>query len=226
MITIIQSDPQVPAGVFAAHLEQLGLPFRTIRIFAGDDLPHPAASRAVIVLGGNMGVNDEEQYPFLFPLKAFMRDVVEAGGFLLGICLGGQILADITGGQFTSGAHGEKGLCAVTLTAAAASDPLMFNLPGSFWAFQWHNDSFEPPPAACLLAVSSTCPGQAFRMHNAWGVQFHPEVDLEIVSDWCSRGVASQPLALAFAEVEPEHRAMARKLLDNFLVAAEIVPAS
>lgn len=224
MITIIQSDPQVPAGIFAVYLEEKRVPFRTIRLFAGEELPPPDMDGGVIVLGGNMGVNDEEQYPFLAPLKEFMRVRVAADGYLLGICLGGQLLAAVTGGRFTSSARGEKGLCVVTMTAAAANDPLMAGQPMSFPAFQWHNDSFDSPPAAIHLAFSVNCPGQAFRIGNAWGVQFHPEVDAKIVADWCGQVTTAQSLILAFNRAEAEHRVMAVRLLDNFLVAAGELP--
>ncbi|HAD04899.1 MAG: hypothetical protein A2005_09175 [Desulfuromonadales bacterium GWC2_61_20] len=226
MITIIQSDPQVPAGVFAAYLEERHILYRTVRLYAGEALPPPSLADAIIVLGGNMGVDDERQYPFLLPLKVFMRSAVDAGGYLLGICLGGQLLAAVAGGRCTSGARGEKGLSLVNLTAAAtANDPLLAGLPQSFYAFQWHNDSFDPPPAATLLASSAICPGQAFRFGNAWGVQFHPEVDAVIVADWCGRVASAQSLARAFADAEAEHQEMAVRLLGNFLAAAGELPA-
>lgn len=226
MLTFIQSDPQVPAGVFAAYLAEKNIPYRIIRLFAGESVPVPDLADTIIVLGGNMGVNDEEQYPFLLGLKDFMRAALASDVHLLGICLGGQLLADVAGGRFTSRTRGEKGLCAVTLTAAAAGDPLMAGLPPSFAAFQWHNDSFDPPPAATLLASSPLCPGQAFRLGNAWGVQFHPEVDASIVTDWCDRDATAHPLKLAFARGEAEHRALALRLFENFLVTARELPAN
>lgn len=225
MITIIQSDHQVPAGIFAAYLEDKKIPFRTIHLYAGEELPPALSTSAIIVLGGNMGVDDDARFPYLLELKSFVRHVVDEGAYLLGICLGAQLLAAVMGGRFTSGARGEKGLSPVNQTAAAAHDPLMAGLPTSFAAFQWHNDSFDSPPAATLLASSSICPGQVFRIGNAWGVQFHPEVDSAIVADWSGRDLSGQPLAQAFARAEAEHRNLALRLLANFLSAAGELPA-
>lgn len=225
MITIIQSDPQVSAGIFETYLEEKNIPFRTIRLYSGEELPSASKTGAIIILGGNMGVDDEAQFPYLLALKSLVRRAVDGGVYLLGICLGAQLLAAVMGGRFTSGARGEKGLSPVTQTAAAAHDPLMAGLPTSFAAFQWHNDSFDPPSAATHLAASSICPGQVFRIGNAWGVQFHPEVDTYIVTDWCDRDATAQPLAPDFARAEAEHRKMALRLLANFLAVAGELPA-
>lgn len=220
MITIIQSDPQVPAGVFAEHLAAQQIPFRTVRLDQGEALPAAIDAGVIIVLGGNMGVDDEDRYPFLLALKQFMHEALDAEVPLLGICLGGQLLAAVGGGRFTSNAHGEKGLCSVALTPDAAADPLMAGLPPNFLAFQWHNDSFDPPLDATHLATSTVCPGQAFRLGSAWGVQFHPEVNRTIVAGWCGRASSAQPLADAFVQGEAAHRALALRLLENFLAVA------
>jgi GMP synthase (glutamine-hydrolysing) len=42
------------------------------------------------------------------------------------------------------------------------------------------------PPGAHWLAESDACPYQAFRLdgHDAWGVQFHPEVPAARLAHW------------------------------------------
>ncbi|MCM2263951.1 MAG: type 1 glutamine amidotransferase [Desulfuromonadales bacterium] len=217
-VDIIQSDPEVPAGVFEALLSEWQVPFRILRPDLGEALPANAA--AVIVLGGVMGVHDEARHPFLRAVKEFMGRVLAAGTPLFGICLGGQLLADVAGGVVSSNRCGERGLVAVGLTAAGAADPLFAGINERFQAFQWHNDSFTIPPGAAHLASSSVCPGQAFRFGNAWGVQFHPEVDSSIVASWSRRNPAQIQLTDEFAAAEAAHRALARQLLANFLATA------
>lgn len=217
-IDIIQSDPEVPAGVFADLLDEWQVPFQLLRPDRGEALP--AEADAVIVLGGRMGVHDDAEHPCLRPVKAYLRRLLANGTPLLGICLGGQLLADAAGGLVSSNRCGEKGLVEVGLTVAARTDPLFAGIEPMFAAFQWHNDSFTVPPQGVHLAASAACPGQAFRSGNAWGLQFHPEVSLAIVAAWSGRTADGERLAAAFAAAEAKHRALARRLLANFLTIA------
>jgi GMP synthase-like glutamine amidotransferase len=199
MIHIIQNHPAVPAGIFGEILRGMEAPHRTVHLYAGNSLPARAEASAVIVLGGYMGVHDVADYPFLGPLGAFMRSATEAGTPLLGICLGGQLLAQVLGGEVRSKQRSEKGLQEIRLTSAGQDDPLFAGLLPAFAAFEWHNDSFDVPPGAVHLASSAVCPGQAFRCRNAWGLQFHPEVDAAIVETWSSPTDPQGKLLAAFA---------------------------
>lgn len=220
MIYIIQNQPEVPAGIYGELLQAARIPFRTIRPDRDEALPTPQSATAVILLGGTMGVADEEEFPFLRKVKTFILDCVDSDLPFLGICLGGQLLADILGGEVTAGGRGEKGLCKLALTAAGGSDPLFAGVASDFAAFEWHNDSFSLPPAATLLARSTACPGQAFRFGRAWGVQFHPEVDLAIVRDWTKESGRSLEYQQDFSRGEIELRSFGSRLLGNFLAMA------
>lgn len=221
MIHIIQNDPRVPAGVFGDILRQKEVPNCTAHLYAGEPLPPLAAVSAVIVLGGYMGTRDEADFPFLAPLKRFVRAATEAGTPVLGICLGGQLLADVLGGEVRSSHRGEKGLQEIRLTPAGQCDPLFAGLSPAFAVFEWHNDSFTVPPGALHLAASVACSGQAFRYRNAWGLQFHPEVDRGIVAAWSATVDPQGGYAATFAAGEAAHRALAQRLLENFLAAAQ-----
>jgi GMP synthase-like glutamine amidotransferase len=217
MIQILQNDPRVPAGIYGRYLREKDIPHRTLHLHAGQPLPALTETSAVVVLGGYMGVHDEADYPFLVPLKRFLGDAAEAGTPLLGICLGGQLLAHVLGGEVRSRHRGEKGLHSIHLTADGQTDPLFTGLPATFTAFEWHNDSFIVPPGALHLAASAGCHGQAFRWRNAWGVQFHPEVDRDIVAVWSAKVDPEGCYAAEFAAHEAAHAAIARRLLENFL---------
>ena len=73
MLTIIQNDPEVPLGAFAGYLAEAGTPYTIARPYAGEKLPPAGDVPAVIVLGGAVGVHDTVRYPFLTPLKEFIR---------------------------------------------------------------------------------------------------------------------------------------------------------
>ena len=222
MLLILQNDPEVPAGAYADYLEEMGVPFRLVRPFAGEELPPAGEWTAVIVLGGAMGVHDTAEYPFLAAVTGFIGDVVAAGVPYLGICLGGQLLAHVLGAPVTTGACGEKGTHTVTLTSEGENDPLFAGIPSPFVTFQWHNDTFAIPAPGTLLASSPICPHQAFRVgERAWGLQFHPEVNREIVAAWArwSAETASSAdrFVAEFAAAEPGFQDASRRLLANFL---------
>lgn len=218
MLHLIQNDPNVPAGILGDILRERGIAFRTVRLYAGDGLPPAGETSSCIVLGGFMGVRDTAEYPFLDPLKVFMAGAAERGTPLLGICLGGQLLASALGAEVRSGSRGERGVCGISLTEGALNDPLFAGIPESFRAFQWHSDSFDPPAGAVHLAASPICPGQAFRFGScAYGLQFHPEVNVEIAADWSRRTGAGGEAVEAFRQREEECTRVARRLLENFL---------
>jgi GMP synthase-like glutamine amidotransferase len=215
MIHILQCDPQVPSGIYGAYLEHKAIPHRLVRLFA--DEPLPAVGAAALVLGGTMGVHDEADFPFLRPLKVFMRQTAEAGVPLFGICLGGQLLAAALGGTVTARSRGEKGMTEIVLTAAGVTDPLFAGLPERFGAFAWHNDSFDLPPGTPHLAFSATCPGQAFRVGKAYGLQFHPEVDAATVAAWSAQADPEGRRLADFREAEAVCRPICLCLFENFL---------
>ena len=122
----------------------------------------------------------------------------------------------------------ERGTLTVRLTAAGERDPLFTGIPPEFVTFQWHNDAFEIPAGATLLASSAACPGQAFRYGPcAWGTQFHPEVDRAIVDRWARWSKKTAPLAdefvAAFISEEQSYLEHSRRLLGNFLKLACLV---
>ncbi|HTP65806.1 MAG TPA: type 1 glutamine amidotransferase [Geobacteraceae bacterium] len=229
MLLIIQNDPEVPPGNFGDMIDMLQIPCSIVHPYAGEALPPIAETAAAIVLGGAMGVQDMATHPFLTEVKAFIRDCVQTETPFLGICLGGQLLADILGGRVTAGSRcGEKGTLPVFLTDAGVKDPLFSGIPGEFISFQWHNDSFDVPAGGTLLASSAICPGQAFRFGPcAWGTQFHPEVTRSIVDCWArwteeTAGRAEEFLE-AFLAAQENYLAISRRLLGNFLRLAGLI---
>jgi GMP synthase-like glutamine amidotransferase len=223
MLVIIQNDPEVPPGNFKDTITELGITFRTIHPYAGDAVPRGGDISAAIVLGGSMGVNDTIRHPFLVGVKGFIMSCLQDKTPFLGVCLGGQLLADVLGGRVITGSpHGEKGTLPVVLNTDGVKDPLFAGLPSEFITFQWHNDSFDVPAGGIHLASSLACPAQAFRFGScAWGTQFHPEVDRSIVECWARWTDVTSPVAESyvadFVHSESSYLEVSRRLLVNFL---------
>lgn len=219
MLHIIQNDPEVPPGILT---EFIAVPYTLCRADQGEDLPAADRIDALMVLGGAMGANDDDRYPFLADLKRLIRAAVIAGKPYLGVCLGGQLLASALGAAVVSNRWEELGMQEVRLTAAGLADRLFRGVPERFPAFQWHHDSFDLPDGAVLLASSPACPHQAFRVgSSAWGLQFHPEVNEAIIRSWCAWDPATarqaDRLAAGFGRHLEACRRTARSIAGNFI---------
>ncbi len=219
VVLIIENDPEVPAGILGSLLQEEHLDFRVLQLHRGEPCDGLSGATGLVVLGGAMSTSETDRFPFLHDVKRLMQNALDSGLPLLGICLGGQLLAEVTGGRVSRGAHGERGLHEIVLTREGRRDPLFSGLPDLFSVLQWHNDSFHAPEGAVLLAGSARCPHQAFRFGtSSYGIQFHPEVDEPIVASWASTEPGSAEIERAFCR----HRlgggdAAPVRLLRNFV---------
>lgn len=215
-IQVLQFDERVGLGTFAPWLVGKGY---QVKHWRTDLKQFPPAEKLspIILLGGYMGVNDRASLTYLQSAAEWLAVEVGRGRPILAICLGAQLLAHALGAEVHSQCRQEKGVREISLSPAGAVDPLFTGLPNPFVGFEWHNDSFELPKGSVLLAETEVCSAQAFRFNNAWGVQFHPEVDEPIVAEWCQRtGAGKEPVEL-FIQHRNSYFAHSKRLLENFL---------
>jgi len=170
-------------GLIADALRARGVVWRTVRTFRGDPIPPRLGDHAgLVLLGGPMGVYEQERHPYLRQEIRLLEDTLSQGLPVLGICLGSQLLAAALGASVQPGWQRELGWQRVTLGQAAAQDALWRGLPESFTAFHWHGDVFDLPRAATPLAWSKLTEHQAFRYGaNAYGLLFHLEMTEPII---------------------------------------------
>jgi GMP synthase-like glutamine amidotransferase len=140
---------------------------------------------AAIVLGGEAQVDQEDAHPWLRPEKRLLRELLERDTPLLGVCLGSQLVAEVTGAEVGPMERPEIGWREVELTPEGSDDPVLGFLPDRLETFQWHHYEWLLPPGAVALARSAACL-QAFRLERrpVWGVQFHPEVTGADLGSW------------------------------------------
>ena len=131
-----------------------------------------------------MGANDEATFPWLGEEKRVIRDHVRAGRPFWGVCLGAQLLAASLGAPVYEGPQPEVGVRRVHLEGPGRRDPVFSELPPEFLTLQWHNDTFDLPRGAVLLASSPAYRRQAFRWRGAYGLQFHLEVSSDLAESW------------------------------------------
>jgi GMP synthase (glutamine-hydrolysing) len=181
----VTHGPTVGGGVFDALVEESGHTLERWRVPLGSS-PHPAALyEAVMVFGGSMHPDQDEHFPWLAREAEFLGAVVTEGVPALGVCLGAQLLARAAGAGVKPARSPEVGWHPVELTDEGHTDPVLGTLPARTEAFQWHHYTFEIPAGGAELAVSEVC-SQAFRAGNAWGIQFHAEVTMQMVEAWAS----------------------------------------
>jgi GMP synthase-like glutamine amidotransferase len=148
----------------------------------GDNLPDTTDGyNALVILGGPASVYDKHEY--LRDEEKLIQQALTKRMPTLGICLGSQLIAKVSGGRVYKGPRKEIGWYPVELTNEGVND--IFNgLQKSITVFQWHGDTYDLPINTVVLAKSELYPVQAFKVGSAVGIQFHLEVSKEMVMDW------------------------------------------
>jgi GMP synthase-like glutamine amidotransferase len=167
-------------GNIAVWAEARGHVIATTHLYRGDPLPNLADFDLLVVMGGPMSVNDESEHAWLAPEKELIRQCVAANQFVLGVCLGSQLIANALGSRVYRNHAKEIGWMPLTLLPAA-SESALAKLPQQLEVFQWHGETYDLPPGCTHLAQSEACRIQAFDHPHALALQFHLEVTEDCV---------------------------------------------
>lgn len=189
-ILAVVHERDAGVGVFAEPAAAAGHEIVEWVPSADGAAPALDAIDAAMVFGGSMNVDEESDHAWLAADKALIRSLLAEDVPTLGVCLGAQLLAEAAGTQPRRAPRPEIGWHTVTLTDAAAGDPLISPLPREFTALGWHSYEAPLPAGATALATSAVCL-QAYRLADAraWGVQFHPEVTAADFATWLAHHV-------------------------------------
>ncbi|AFS83245.1 type 1 glutamine amidotransferase [Candidatus Nitrosopumilus sediminis] len=134
----------------------------------------------VVILGAPESANDD--LPYLLAEQQLIRNSVEKDTPILGICLGSQLIAKTFGAKVYAGPKKEIGFYNDLKTSG---NSLFFSgFKNPFTVFHWHGDTFDLPQGAIQLASSEHYPNQAFQYKSAVGLQFHLEVNEDMVNLW------------------------------------------
>jgi len=172
----LQHVPFEGLGTIASWAEKKGHLLTCTRFWAGDACPDPNDVRMLVVMGGPMGVYDEDEYPWLADEKQFVRAAADHGAGILGICLGAQLLAEVFGGKVYQNQHKEIGWYPVN-RSGTVPDWLEDIFPGELNVLHWHGDTFDIPVSGTRFCSSKACRNQGFVIGDRLiGLQFHLEM--------------------------------------------------
>ena len=169
---------------------------------------------AVMVFGGSMHLDENDEHRWLDPEKEFLRDALSRDVPILGVCLGSQLLAEAAGARPHRIPEPEIGWYDIEVTDAGAADPVVGPLAPSVELFEWHHYVAPLPPGAVELARTPACV-QAFRIEGkpAWGLQFHAEVTREDLFSWLDGWDKSEAVE---TDIDPEPiRALSEQRIDE-----------
>ncbi|WP_419913046.1 type 1 glutamine amidotransferase [Candidatus Poriferisodalis sp.] len=174
---------------------------------------------ALVVTGSYFSVYEDAIKPWIGAELDLIRRSHERGTPVLGICFGGQALAAALGGSVDLSPETEIGWYRIS-----PPDGVELPISAGPW-MEWHHDRFHLPDGAEMLASTETCP-QLFRMGRSVGTQFHPEISVELASEWlreasddylASVGIVREEVLAEIARNEAANRRNCFDLVDWFL---------
>ena len=170
-------------GYLGDYLTSRDVPFNTIRVDKGEDVPEdPTAYSGLVFMGGPMSVNEpvpwiEKELKLI--CKAYQKNIP-----ILGHCLGGQLISKALGGEITSNHVTEMGWYPVRVVENSCSNDWLKGLPEQFEVFHWHGETFSLPDDAIPLLRNEFCKNQAFVIGNSLALQCHVEMKNNTIQEW------------------------------------------
>lgn len=177
-VHIIQHTPFEGPASITNWCGSHDLTYTKTQLAQGGSLPELDQFDLLIVLGGPMGIHDQDEYPWLEAELEFIRACIVNNKSMLGICLGAQLIAHSLGATVSRNEHTEIGWFPVTLHKAITDHPLAEVFAPTFDAFHWHGDTFSIPDKAIPIASTEACTNQGYiYKDHIIGLQFHLETN-------------------------------------------------
>jgi GMP synthase (glutamine-hydrolysing) len=182
---VLQHAAYEGPGEIAAWAEKRGHTLTTSHLYRDDALPAPGEFDALVVMGGEMNIYQDRDWPWLKAERAFIAATLKADKRVVGICLGAQFIADALGGRVVQNPEYELGWFPIRWTPEAIAEYSAPLEPST--VLHWHGDTFSLPEGATRLAFSEGCPEQGFFIRGrCLALQFHMEVDSSLVKQYVS----------------------------------------
>lgn len=198
-VLLISHEPEASPGMIGAMLRERGVDVRTHVVLTDPanpsvGFPDPTQFDAVIAFGSFSNAYAEHSRPWVAAEIDYITRLMELSIPYLGVCFGGQLLSEALGGSVERAPEGRDEIGVVSI-----GDVSGMPIPSGPW-FTWHEDRILLPDGVEVLARNDNAV-QLFRQGNAVGTQFHPEADVELVSQWLRIGPDHVPERTSAAEL-------------------------
>jgi GMP synthase-like glutamine amidotransferase len=175
-ILVFQHHPLEGLGTIKDWLESHQASITYHKFFEDQSIPNIDDYDGLIIMGGPMSVNDEDEHPWITDAVKTIKRAIDSNKKVLGICLGAQLIAKSLGAIVKPNQHREIGLHPISPVKTSNTD--VFTFPNPLNVIHWHSQTFDIPLNATHIAQSEACTNQGFQMgKNAIGLQFHLELD-------------------------------------------------
>ena len=187
-VAIFRHSPTEGPGYFATFLDAHRIPWRLVKVDAGERAPaSPREFSGLAFMGGPMSVNDD--LPWIRDVLGLINSAADADIPVLGHCLGGQLMSKALGGVVTKNPVKELGW-GRTEVAGNTTAHKWFGDIQSFDSFHWHGETFSLPQDSIHLLSSAHCANQAFAVGKHLALQCHVEMTEPMIHEWCENGAA------------------------------------
>ena len=171
-------------GYFAQWAKQNNHQFEIAHPYRGDTLPNPTDIDFLLVMGGPQSPLAMEKYPYLRDEIEYIKTVTALNKYVVGVCLGAQLIGEAYGAKTERSPHKEIGVFPCTLTVNGKDDPHFKELPDEFPVAHWHNDMPGITEDSVIVAKSDGCPQQIVQyQEKVYGFQCHFEFDQQCVAE-------------------------------------------
>lgn len=227
-IHYIQHVPFEGLGTIEKWTEENNFPVTGTKLYESHQFPSMDSFDTLIIMGGPMGVYDEDKHPWLIEEKNFIKKAIEAEKKVIGICLGAQLIADVMGAKVYKNPHREIGWFPLNLTREVLSSKAFEGFPVSPVVFHWHGDTFDLPDGSVLIGSTPACRNQGFILGDKIiGMQFHMDTTnkgAEDLIEHCRDEIITGDYIQDAGFMLEQHRYFNRlegylyKFLDNLLI--------
>jgi GMP synthase (glutamine-hydrolysing) len=179
-IHILMHESFESPGAIETWAKEHGHQLSYTRFYQNDSLPQTVDYfDYLMVMGGPQSpTTTEAECPYYHAHTEieFINKAIAKDKFILGVCLGSQLIGEALGAKFEQSPNREIGVFDVTLTQDGKKDPIFSTFPGTFSVGHWHGDMPGLTPTAAILATSKGCPRQIVRYSpKVYGFQCHFE---------------------------------------------------
>jgi GMP synthase-like glutamine amidotransferase len=198
-------DWEGPGGHLLTGLAEAGIAYQVVEAWH-EPLPGLESFAGMIVLGGGPNVNEEEEFPYLRPLKGLIRECLASGRAYLGFCLGHQLLAHVLGCEVAPLPQKSVGFITGRLTPRGLAHPAFAGLPEHLDLFKWHGQGVHlpVPHGVTILATSAAAAVEALGLKDnprVVGLQFDNHADATDAARWLE---CDRDWALSGTDVDPQ----------------------